>query len=350
MIPQNRPALLAVAMLALAIACAPTGPAPPGVVPAQTNPTSATGRSGSRTTITVINTAPTGAFGSFWTAIEAGYYADEGLDVQITNIGSTSRAIAAMLAGQGQFSPLDGQTVIEADSKGADIRLFLSITNHLVFSVMAGDDVASAQALKGKKLGITRAGSSTDTAARQALQIFKLQPETDVALIPLDSAPNILTGMVAHQVDAGVLSPPTNTRAKNQGFHEVINLARDGPEFPSVAFGSTHDYATAHPDVMLGFARAYSRGVARFKMDRDLAVTAYRKYLQIDDEAILQDTWDQFRQYFDMPPVVTPAGLQNAIDAAADSVPEAKGSLPEKYVDGSWVAQLDQAGFFKNLP
>jgi NitT/TauT family transport system substrate-binding protein len=310
-------------------------------VPATTRP---------KTTITVINTAPTGAYGAFWTAIEAGYFADEGLEVQISNIGSTSRAIAAILAGEAQFSTLDPQTVIEADSKGADIRLFLSITNHLVFSVMASDDVPSPQALKGKKLGITRAGSSTDTAARQALQIFKLQPETDVALIPLDSAPNILTGLAAHQIDAGVLSPPTNTRARNQGFHELINLAKDGPDFPSVALGATHEYATAHPDVMLGFARAYSRGVARFKADRALAVSAYQKYLQLDDQAVLQETWDQFREYLDVPPVVTRTGLQNAIDAAADSVPEASGTSPDKYVDGSWVQQLDQAGFFKNLP
>jgi ABC-type nitrate/sulfonate/bicarbonate transport system substrate-binding protein len=114
--------------------------------------------------------------------------------------------------------------------------------------------------------------------------------------------------------------------------------------------GATHEYATAHPEVMLGFARAYSRGVARFKADRDLAVKAYQKYLQIDDEVVLQDTWEQFRQYLDVPPVVTPTGLQNAIEAAADTIPEARGTSPDKYVDGSWIQQLDQAGFFKNLP
>jgi ABC-type nitrate/sulfonate/bicarbonate transport system substrate-binding protein len=338
----------------LAGACsAPGFPSAPTVAPATNPPTAAaaaTPRSGPRSTITVINTAPTGAYGAFWTAIEAGYFNDVGFDIQISNIGSTSRAIAAILASEAQFSTLDGQTVIEADSKGADIRLFLSITNHLVFSVMAGDDVPNAQALKGKRIGITRAGSSTDTAARQALQIFKLRPESDVALISLDSAPNILTGMLAHQIDAGVLSPPTNTRARNQGFHELISLAKDGPEFPSIAFGSTHEYAIAHPDVMLNFARAYSRGVARFKADRDLAVKAYQKYLQIDDQAVLQDTWDQFRQYLELPPVVTPAGLQNAIEAASDTVPEAKGSSPDKYVDGGWVQQLEQAGFFNHLP
>ena len=335
------------------VACAPPTAAPPTLAPTvaaapstQTPPQTQT----SKTTITVINTAPTGAYGAFWTALEAGYFNDEGLDVQINNIGSSSRAIAAMLAGEAQFSTLDAQTVIEADSKGADIRLFLSITNHLVFSLMASKDVPDPQSLKGKRLGITRAGSSTDTAARQALQIFKLQPDSDVALIPLDAAPNILTAMAANQIDAGVLSPPTNTRARNQGFHELLNLAKDGPDFPSVSMGVNHTYAAAHPDVMRGFSRAYSRGVARFKADKDVAVKTYQKYLQIDDMAVLQDTWEQFRGYLDLPPVITTTGLQNAIEAAADSVPEAKGSPPDKYLDGSWVQQLDQAGFFKNLP
>jgi NitT/TauT family transport system substrate-binding protein len=358
----------AVALFWLVAACAPTASpsatvaptAAPTAAPAA-KPTAATsselhapdtarvGAGAPRTTITVINTAPTGGYGAFWTAIEAGYFADENLDVQITNIGSTSRAIAALLAGEAQFSTLDGQTVIEADSQGADIRLFASITNHLVFSVMASSEVPNPQALKGKKIGITRAGSSTDTAARQALQIFKLSPESDVTLIPLDSAPNILVGLTAHQVDAGVLSPPTNTRAKNEGFHELLNLAKDGPDFPSIAMGSTHAYATAHPDVMLGFTRAYARGVTRFKTDRELAVKAYQKYLNLDDQAVLNDTWEQFRQYFELPPVVTPAGLQNAIDAAGETVPQAKGSSPDKYVDPTWVQQLDQQGFFKTL-
>jgi ABC-type nitrate/sulfonate/bicarbonate transport system substrate-binding protein len=349
----NRAAALTVAALAFVLACAPTPFAPTPPAPAPTRAvaagSAATPRSGPRTTITVINTAPTGAYGGFWTAIEAGYFADEALEVQIADIGSTSRAIPALLAGEAQFSTLDGQTVIQADAQGADIRLVLSITNHLVFSVMVSDDVPNPQALKGKKLGITRAGSAVDTAARQALKIFKLQPETDVALIPLDSGPNVLVGMAAHQIDGGVLGPPTNLRAKDQGFHELLNLAKEGPEFPSIAIGSSHAYATDHPDVMLGFARAYSRGVVRFKADRELAMKAYQKYLKIDDLRVLGDTWDQYRPYLDIPPVVTAAALQNAIEAAAVDVPQAKGTSPEKYFDGSWIQQLDQAGFFKNL-
>jgi NitT/TauT family transport system substrate-binding protein len=318
------------------------------VTPASSS-TAAAPRGGPLTKIQVINTAPTGGYGGFWTALDAGYFADEGLEVQIVEIGSTSRAIAALLAGEANFSTLDGQTVIQADTAGADIRLFLAITNHLVFSVMTSPGVANPQDLKGKKLGITRAGSSTDTAARQALQIFKLQPDSDVALIALDSAPNILLGLTANQIDAGVVSPPTNTRARQQGFREMLNLAKSGPEFPSIAFGSTHAYATAHPDVMLGFARAYSRGVVRFKADRELAVNAYQKYLKIDDRDVLEDTWDQFREYLEFPPVPTSAALQNAIDAAAETVPQAKGTSPDKYVDLTFVQQLEQAGFFKTL-
>jgi hypothetical protein len=101
---------------------------------------------------------------------------------------------------------------------------------------------------------------------------------------------------------------------------------------------------------VLAFARAYVRGIARFKADKDLAIKAYQKYLQIDDQAVLADTWDQFRQYLDLPPVVTTAGLENAINAAADTVPEAKGSSPEKYVDNSFIQQLQSSGFFNKLP
>jgi NitT/TauT family transport system substrate-binding protein len=285
----------------------------------------------------------------FWTAVEAGYFADEGLDLNLTQVDSTSRGIAVLLSGQAQFCTLDGQTVIEADLKGADLRSIAAITNRLVFSVMVDPSITSAETLKGKRIGITTPGSSTDTAARQALGIMKIDPR-DVALVPLSNAPNILTGMTAKQVDAGVLSPPTNTRARNAGFQELLSLAKDGPDYPSVTLGSTQKYLSSNPEVALAFVRAFSRGIHRFKTDQAFGTQALAKYLQLNDQAVLDDTWKQFSPLFADVPYVNPQGVQNAIDTVAQTTtPEAASSTPDRFVDSSFVKQLDEGGFYKQL-
>jgi ABC-type amino acid transport substrate-binding protein len=202
--------------------------------------------------------------------------------------------------------------------------------------------------LKGKRIGITTPGSSTDTATRKALAIWNMDP-SDVALVPLASSPNILTGMVAKQVDAGVLSPPTNTRARMSGFQELLNLARDGPDYPSVTFGSTQKYLSSSPEVALAFVRAYSRGIHRFKTDQPFALQALAKYLQLNDQAVLDDTWKQFSPIFADVPYVNPQGVQNAIETVAQTVPEASGATPDRFVDSSFVRQLDEGGFYKQL-
>jgi NitT/TauT family transport system substrate-binding protein len=340
---KSRAWSLIVGCLLLVCACAPSTAAPTAAPLA-----APTAQPKTRTQITFVSTAVTGAYAGLWTAIEAGYFAEEGIDIQITSVDSTSRGIAVLLSGEAQFSALDGQTVIQANLKGGDLRAVAAATNHLVFSVMADPSIQAGPDLKGKRVGITSHGSSTETAALQALAIWKLDP-SDVALVPLNSAPNVLTGLMTKQLDAAVLSPPTNSRARAAGYREILNLATDGPEYPSVTLGATRSYLTNNREVALGFVRAYSRGIHRFKTDQPFAVQALAKYLNLEDQAILEDTRKQFSVIFEDVPYVNPKGVQHAIETVALTQPEAATAAPDAFVDSSFVKQLEDSGFYKQL-
>ena len=289
----------------------------------------------------------TGANGPLWTAYEEGYFKQLGLDVKLTNIASTSRAIAAVLAGEAQFTNTDPSTLVSADVAGGDMRLILGMTNRLVFSVMAQPTINSPSDLKGKTMGITRAGSSTYTAAQQALKIWHLQPDTDVTLVPLTEVPSILAGLQANQVEAGVVSPPTSIRAKSAGFKELINLATDGPDYPSVGVSTTASFIKSHPDTVRRFVRGYAMGLQRFKSDKQTAETDMNKYLSLDDPAILDQTWQDFSKYLADPPEIPEAGMQAVIaDSSADE-PKAQGTQPSDYMDLSFIKELEASGFFK---
>jgi NitT/TauT family transport system substrate-binding protein len=292
-------------------------------------------------------TAVTGANGGLWTAVAANYFKDENLTVELIHISSSSRSIEALIGGDAQFGYMDGRNLVESNIAGADIRAITGITNRLVFSVMASPKIQSPQDLKGKKLGITRQGSSTHTAALQALRAWGLKPKDDVALVPLSEVPNILTALVAGQIDAGVVSPPTNTRAKKAGFKELINLAVEGPPYPSVVVGARASYIAANPDVVRRFVKAHARGVQRFKADKAFAVKAIKTYLGTDDQSVLDDTWEQFSRYLATPPYSR--GIEQVIEEVAAENPKAKGAKPEQFINMTFVKELEDSGFFKRL-
>jgi ABC-type nitrate/sulfonate/bicarbonate transport system substrate-binding protein len=330
--------LAVLAVSVTATACAPATPPSAPTQPAQ-----------SAVSVKWIWTAVSGVSAGGWTAVDAGYFKEEGLNVEPIHIPSSSRAVPAVMANEAQFTNLDGNLLVQASLQGADVVGLMAVTNRLVFSVMAEPSIASGTDLKGKRLGITRTGSSTHTAALQALGMWKLDPDKDVALIQLSELPSILAGLEAKQIDAGVVSPPTNTRAKAAGFKELMNMATEGPEYASVTIGSTRAYAADHHTEVLAFARGYARGLHRFKTDKAYALQVLEHYFDIKDQAVLGDTWEQFSKYLENVPYITVPGMQRIIDEVSVAEPKAKGAKPEQFLNQKAVSQLDQQGYYKQL-
>src|SRR3989442_12242879 len=166
---MRRLPVLAIALL-LVTACGGTTPsaaspaasaapvAPGGAPPAQ------------RVSLKVNWTALTGANSGLWTAVEAGYFKDESLDVELVNINSSSRSIAALIAKEVQIGFSDGANAVQAISQGAGVKLFQSVTNHLGFSIMATQSVKDLNDRKARKSGITTIGPSPHNAALPARQ------------------------------------------------------------------------------------------------------------------------------------------------------------------------------------
>src|SRR5207247_2272621 len=192
-------------------------------------------------------TAVTGAQSSMFLAQQEGLFKKNDLDIELIHIPSSSRAIQAILAGEIAFSFMDGNNEVQANLKGANLAMVAGATNRMVFSLMARPEIKRIADLRGKKIGITRIGSSTHTAALFALGSAGLRP-SDYQILPLMEVPNIFTSLSAGQIDAGIVSPPTNSRARKAGFAELMNLAKDGPEYVSVAVGTSRSYIQANED------------------------------------------------------------------------------------------------------
>jgi len=162
-----------------------------------------------------------------WVAYEEGLFKKNGLEVELIHIPSTSRAIQAMLAGEMAFSYTDGRTVVQAALKGVDVVMLAGAANRFVFSFMARPDIKKVSDLRGKKIGITRFGSSTHTVTQWIMSQAGIKPD-EYQLLQLVDVPSMLAAMLAGQVDAAALSPPTNFRARKAGLSELVDLSKEG--------------------------------------------------------------------------------------------------------------------------
>ena len=293
-------------------------------------------------------TAVTGAQSGMFIAQQQGLFKKNGLDVELIHIPSSSRAIQAILAGEIAFSFMDGNNEAQANLKGANLALIAGATNRMVFSLMAKPEIKRIAALRGKKIGITRVGSSTHTSALFALGSAGLKP-SDYQILPLMEVPNIFTALAAGQIDAGIVSPPTNSRARKAGFNELMNLAKEGPEYVSVAVGTSRSYIQANQDIVRRVVRSYSEGVQIFKSNKAAALKMIQNQLKVKEADIQEDTYNQFREYLEYPPYVSRKGMEAVIADVAETNSAAKSAKPDDFMDMRFVSELDKEGFFKKI-
>jgi NitT/TauT family transport system substrate-binding protein len=293
-------------------------------------------------------TAVTGAQSGMFMAQQEGLFKKNGLEVELIHIPSSSRGIQAILAGEIAFSFMDGNNEVQADLKGANIALVAGATNRQVFSLMARPDIKRISDLRAKKIGITRIGSSTHTSALFALGSAGLKP-SDYQILPLMEVPNIFTALAAGQIDGGVVSPPTNSRVRKAGFNELMNLAKEGPEYVSVAVGTSRAYIKSNEDIVRRVVRAYSEGVQIFKTNKTAALKMIQNQLKVKEANIQEDTYSQFREYLEFPPYVSRKGIEAVIADVAETVPAAKSAKPEDFIDMRFVAELEKEGFFRKF-
>ena len=292
--------------------------------------------------------AISGVMSPIWVAQEEGLFKKYNLDLELIHIAATSKAIQSMLSGEIQFTTADALNTIQAVNAGADVVMICEGVNRFVFSIVARPEIKRIADLKTKKIGITRLGSSTHTAVLYVVNKAGLGAN-DYTLLQLGEVPNILTTLLAGQIDAGALSPPTNSRAKKAGLQELINLGTDGPEYPSTVIASTRSYVKSNPENTRRMVRALGEGLAIFKSNRQIGIRAIQKYARLNDAEILEDTYNQFRDAFDPIPYVSRAGIASLLASMGEKDSKIRQMKYEDVADMRFVAEAEKEGVFKKL-
>lgn len=289
-----------------------------------------------------VSNAPT------FSAIDGGYFKEQGLDISATNIATSPQAVAAMLSGELPLNTgISGTQVVAANRKGGGTLLLASSVNTFPFSILTQQGIRTVADLRGKKFGISQFGSASDTASRLYLTRNNLDPAKDLTLIQTGGVTQTLSALQAQGIDAGLLTPPVDQLAIQNGFALLADIGSLGIEYCTNGVATTRAYLDKNRDVIIAVLKAIVQGVHRFKTDQSFGEGVIQRWTHTDDPSVLTASWKPFAaEYLQNKLYVTDAGIQTVLDELASSDPAAKSADPKMYYDNSLLKSLDDSGFF----
>jgi ABC-type nitrate/sulfonate/bicarbonate transport system substrate-binding protein len=290
-----------------------------------------------------------GVFAGLWVAQEGRLFEKYDIDSHLVLIASGSLMVQAMLGGELPIAGAAGSAAVDASLGGADIVMFGSMVKVPAFYIMALPEIKTIDDLRGKTVGVTRFGSSTDFTMRYVLRKQGLEPGRDVTLIQTGDLFAAAAMLCTRAIVAAPFSSPTNLRAEEAGARVLMNMGKAGVYFPHDAFMARRSFINANTDLVKRFLKAYSEAVYRLFTDQELSRRAIGKYARATDVRTLDTVYRYAVDYVDKIPYNTREGIEEVLNQAAIRNPKAKEARPESFYDDRFVKELDGQGFYKQL-
>ena len=199
-----------------------------------------------------------------------GYFKDEGLNVELLNEPAGIEGADAMIAGEVQGVVGFYDHTIDLQSKGKyteSIVQFARVPGEVeLISAKLPDSITSFAGLKGKSLGVTGLGSSTNFLTLYMAARAGLKPG-DVTTIAVGAGTTFIAAMQQGHIQAGMTTEPTVSRALSTGLARVLVDMRTekgtqdalGGLYPAACLYMAEPYVKAHPDIAGKLAHAFVR-------------------------------------------------------------------------------------------
>ena len=236
-----------------------------------------------------------------WYAFEKGIFKAQGLEVDLQSINGGAQTSAALLAGGIQIGQFGGSEALSAVAGGADLVVVANLAPVYPYKLYAQKGITSVAGLKGKKIGVSNAGGSSDIATRAALKAAGLDPDKDVSIVAVGSHANRTAALLAGSIDAGVDDPPEDLELIKAGLTALVDLA--GQKLPAANTGviMQRAYLNANKDVVQAYIDSLTIARKAMKSDKQGAVDVLAKYFKITDAAALAAAYDFFMNEVTVP-------------------------------------------------
>ncbi len=276
-------------------------------------------------------------------ARDAGFYAAQGLKVDIVNMNGGSRGAAELQAGRLDIMHVGLSSVVRVNRAGGDIRTIGSLSNVIRFTFFSAPGVRTAADVKGGTIGVSSFGSESDATVTLAMQRLGLT-RNDIVVKEYGGGPRRLEAVKSGEIKATPVNEPFASLARAQGVNVLIDLVPEQVPWVFSSIVVRRGDIAGRRDMLLRFLRGSIEGNYLALSDERRAKEALAKELKITDTAILDITYNDFKAQSPINLEISQPGAENILAL----FPDASRKL-EDYIDTSLLDALRSEGFFTTM-
>ena len=279
---------------------------------------------------------------------EARLYEKYGLDAEVITMNGSGISSKALVSGGIDIAPIATPTVINANLAGADMQILAHTLPGVVHALMVKPEIKRVEDLKGKKVAVSSLGSLTDFLVRYIAKKKGLNPDRDVTLIQTGGDSDRIVALSSGVVEGAALSHPAYGRAQKLGFPMLWDSAKE-VDYPWIEITTRRALIKRDRDMLTNYMKAHLEGIALFKKDREFGKRVIKKTLRVDDDELVNESYDIFSKAFIPAPYPNLPGMKTSYEYVAATRPDVWKHKPEEFADLSFVEELEKSGFIKSL-
>jgi NitT/TauT family transport system substrate-binding protein len=266
-------------------------------------------------------------------ADQLGFFKAEGVDVELVDHGSGARAQQALLGGGADIVGGPYEHTIHLQSRSLNCRSFVLLGRApqvaMGVSTRAIPGYRSVADLRGKRIGVSTPGSSTNMVANMVLARGGLKPG-DVSFVGVGMTPSALVALRSGQVDAMSNIEPVMTMLEQKGEVKIISDTRTlkgtqevfGGPMPACCLYAPVDFVDRHPNTCQALANAVVHSLKWLQTagPSDIIKTVPESYL-LGDRALYLASFNKVREAIALDGVLPEEGAKTALKALASFEP-----------------------------
>ncbi|WP_190264523.1 ABC transporter substrate-binding protein [Glutamicibacter nicotianae] len=249
--------------------------------------------------IPIVDTAP------IWLGEAKGFFAAEGLDLEIETATGGSAIVPGIQSGSYDFAFSNLISVMVANDKGLDMEFVangISTTGDEssdVGSVLVKGDskISSPKDLAGKKVSVNNLSNIGDTTIKSIVEADGGDPESiEFVEVPFPDAPAALENGI---VDAAWILEPFQSSAMDAGAKMLsANFAEFDPELDVAGYFTSAQYAQENPEVTQKFTTAMNKSLDYAQQHPDEVRDIVGTYTKISEDVRAGMVLPRFRADF----------------------------------------------------
>ncbi len=267
-------------------------------------------------------------------AEQRGYFKAEGLDVTIVDFAGGARALQAVVGGSADVVSGAFEHTVNMQHKGQRMRAFVlqGRAPQIVLGVnpKTMPNFKTVADLKGKKVGVTAPGSSTNVMVNFALAKVGLKP-ADVSIIGVGAGNGAVAAMRSGQIDAISNLDPVITLLQRSGDLRIVSDTRVvaesdkvfGGPMPAACFYAPQAFIDKNPATVQALTNAIVRADKWIQLagPSEIINTVPESYL-LGDRAVYIDAFLSAKGALSPDGLIPDKGADTAFRALASVDPE----------------------------